>query len=444
MSAAEWTAQTGDANFVTVVRNLVLDALAAADQAKPTALAEAMAELRHQDTLLADAPSDADEDAAARNAAKRSLIADCLTGLEAVAAPDPTGVGAWLEALAASVDWIGRVRAVAAETPDLADAAAEADGRAEQIAQMLVSLDPEAREVVLGAALPVAGLAIVLEHVPAAELPAMAADLAAANAAEPSYRDELCRALVAREAARAEEPAAALDEDKAAGAVLNAFCAAPAILAYAAEVAARGPRDLAGLVDAVAAPGVPSAVSRLAAALHAALRDRFGGAMATELVRGFLLLRVLESALSDTLRAEIEQLLAETPSDIALDDALLRFTEDVVAAGREATSIAAAGDDPDDITVLRGNALQGADALAAAFQEPTPPDPLGTLPANPVTILGQAILRARASRPGGYVWGRLQDLADRDTDLYLALVEDERMAVMDLVQVPGGLLDEVA
>jgi hypothetical protein len=443
VSAAEWTAQTGDANFITVVRNLVLDALAAADQGKPAALAEAIAELRQQDTLHADSPSDTDGDAAAQNAAKRSLIAGCLTGLEAVAEPDPTGVGAWLDALAASVDWVGGISAAAAETPDLADAAAEADRRAEQIAQMLVSLDAEAREVALGAALPVDGLAVVLERVPATDLPAIAAALAAANAADPSYRDALCRAMVTREAARADEPAAALDEDTAAGAVLSAFRAAPAILAYAAEVAGRAPHDLSDLIDAVAAPGVPSAVSRLGAALHEALRDRFGGAVATELVRGFLLLRILESALSDTLRAEVDQLLAETPRDTGLDDALLRFTEDVVAAGREATSIAAAGDDPDDITVLRGNALQGAEALAATFQEPTPPDPLGTLPTNPVTILGQAILRARDGRPGGYVWGRLQELAVNDTDLYLALIEDERMAVMDLVQVPGGLLDEV-
>jgi hypothetical protein len=213
--------------------------------------------------------------------------------------------------------------------------------------------------------------------------------------------------------------------------MLAAFSAAPAVSAFAASLAARAPQDLAGLAEAVTTLVVPSAVSRLATAIHAGLRKRFGNAVATELVRGFLLLRILGAALPDTLRTQVEELLSEKRSDGNVDGALLRFTDHVVAAGEEASAIAGMGEDPDDIVVLRGIALQSPGVFATTFQQPTPPDPLGTLPANPVTILGQAILRARELRSGGYQWGLVQDLAVTDTDLYLALIEDERMAVMD-------------
>jgi hypothetical protein len=431
MSAAAWTAQTGDADFVAFMAQLIGDAFLAADHGETQTVAMAIAALRDQDDALASMPLDPDEGGADRQTAKRALIRECLTGLDVATGPDLDGFGAWLDALVASSHWIGLISSLRPSEMEITEAVTQARRSAEQIANMLISLDSDTLDVVFGASLPIEGLAVALEYVPALRLPAVASALASASTDDPAYHDALCRAMVTRAAASVSETAAALDSDTATGVMLAAFSAAPAVSAFAASLAARAPQDLAGLAEAVTTLVVPSAVSRLATAIHAGLRKRFGNAVATELVRGFLLLRILGAALPDTLRTQVEELLSEKRSDGNVDGALLRFTDHVVAAGEEASAIAGMGEDPDDIVVLRGIALQSPGVFATTFQQPTPPDPLGTLPANPVTILGQAILRARELRSGGYQWGLVQDLAVTDTDLYLALIEDERMAVMD-------------
>lgn len=442
MSAADWKARTGDAAFVDGLAACVRDLMGAADRGEAAAVAQGIAALRERLQSLRDEKIAAtDEAAQAAQAAKVAMTEDCIAGLEAIAVPDPDGIGAWLDGLAESIGWIGAAIGAADGNPALASAAAEADRAAARIAAELAELAPEARQVALAAALPPAGLAVVLEKIAPDQRMMVAADAAAANAAEPEYRDALCRASAARAAHAAAGPAEVLAPDGMASALLAAFAAAPAIAAYVHRVAAAAPADLAGLVAAIEAVAVPSAVSRPASALHAALEERFGASAATEIVRGWLLLRILGPSLPADLTARIARLLGEAPSaaDVPADDALILFTEHVVAAGAEAADIAAAGDDPDDIVTMRGNALLGAEELAATFLAPTPPDPLGTVPANPATVLGQAILKARAARPGGYLWSEIQALRESDMDLYLALIEDERAQVMDLIEIPGGL-----
>jgi hypothetical protein len=445
MSAAEWKARTGDDAFVDDIATAVKALMDAADNGDTATVADGIAALRGRRDSLRSANA-GDEDARDRNEAKIALIGSCIEGLEAISAPDPDGIGAYLDDLADAISWIEAATAAARENAALAEAGAEAEQAAARIAAQLQDLEPGVRRAVLSGTVSPGGLAVVLEKIPTDRIGAIAAEIAAANAANPDYRDVLCGASIARAAATATEPADALAPDNSASALLAAFAAAPAVTAYADQIAATSPTDVRSLAGALENFAVPSSLSRIVAVVHAAIDARFGSAVATDLARGILLLRMIGPSLPAALTAQIETFLGATPTggDVAVDDALLVFTGHVVAAGAEAAEVAAIGNDPDDIVTMRGNALLGAEELAATFMAPTPPDPLGTQPANPVTVLGQAILKARAARPGGYQWAAVAELQARDIDLFLALIEDERAAVMDLIDIPGGLRDEAA
>src|ERR1700744_190958 len=109
MSAAAWTARTGDADFVAFMAQLLGDAFLAADHGETQTVAMAIAALRDQDDALASMPLDPDEGGADRQTAKRALIRECLTGLDVATGPDLDGFGAWLDALVASLHWIGLI-----------------------------------------------------------------------------------------------------------------------------------------------------------------------------------------------------------------------------------------------------------------------------------------------------------------------------------------------
>ncbi len=83
--------------------------------------------------------------------------------------------------------------------------------------------------------------------------------------------------------------------------------------------------------------------------------------------------------------------------------------------------------------MLRGAALDDQFRLSATFRRPTPPDPLGTLPAIAVNALGQAIMRVRTRRFIGYDWGAVLDLEETDPEGFANLLLDERCQVLDLL-----------
>ena len=116
---------------------------------------------------------------------------------------------------------------------------------------------------------------------------------------------------------------------------------------------------------------------------------------------------------------------ARAPMDWLADQAVL--------AGRLAEQIAQDGDDPDDLLVLRGAALDNELSMNATFAEPTPPDPLGTLPAIAVNALGQAIGRVRTQRHTTYDWATVSKFADADPTGFDLLLTDERCRVLDLL-----------
>lgn len=311
------------------------------------------------------------------------------------------------------LDWI----ADEATAPTVA--AAEADEAAAALAAALAALTAAARRGLWHGPWPAEGLAAVLERMAPAARAVAATELAGSDA---NRLAALCDAVLRRAVAGAPDAAAVLAPDATASLLLLSWQAGGAGAAFAARLRAAAERGKAEA--ALAAAVVPSCVSRPVALLHAAVAPRFGAPDALALVRGQLVQRLLAPALDGVAAA-------------ALD----RFAADVVAAGMQAEAFAAEGDDPDDLLVQRGAALASGLDLFAAFAEPTPPDPLGTLPAVKLTALGQAILAARQQRPT-YDWATVQQAAEADPDGFTILLGDERAAVLDLALAASGIAPE--
>ena len=424
MSLQDWKARTGDTAFVDKVSQLVNRLL---DKPEPAPVTRAIAALE----VLRKAPAG---DATPRALAARQEMLDMVvTALEALVTPDPDGVGAYIDNLAA------RLRSIGADLIRGRNEEARRDAAA--LAEEIADLPPEAFAALANAEPAPAGLAAVLGLLPAGARHVLAEALGAPMIRDAAYGADVCQAVLADATANAADAGTVLDPDSVPSLVLAAIAGGGASEAYARAVGDAAPENLTGLVEALGAQAVPSAVSRPLLALHDTLAGRFGPGIGLAAARGHLLLRVIGPALADDLTAALTALLRDgpAPEQVAIEDALTVFTDHVLAAGRAAEDIALTGGDPDDLIGQRGAALDSAEHLAAAFLPPTPADPLGTLPANPVTLLGQAILRARAARPDGYDWGAVAALETGDPLMHAALLHDERIEVIDLVEIEGGL-----
>lgn len=427
---AEWAEATGDPAFVERLFGAVdkLKPAIAAAQAAGTPIVDAVPGLSATvATLHAVAEAAAKQldraeeggnpDAVAKAAAKAALVGDLSEALESLTAPnDP----------AETMNWIGEQAAAASLGRADAETRAAADA-ARDIAEQLAALDSAARTEEFGAKWPPQGVAVLFEHMPADRLGAAAADIMRATADDPAYGLAVCTAALERSAARAVDADGMLDSSGAASLLLAAYCA-PGTDAYGHALAA-SPGTLPEKLLRVPVPGVLAATG---AALHDAAQRRFDSDTAWTMVRAHAVLRMLGSATGDD--AATSALLA----DAGLQDELNRFLDQLLRAGTLARSAIAAGDDPDDLLVQRGAALADRFSLADTFEDPSPEDPLGAMPALTVTALGQALLAARQLRSTDYDWAAVLELEEEDPERFLGLIEDERLTVMDLLTLPDG------
>ncbi len=131
------------------------------------------------------------------------------------------------------------------------------------------------------------------------------------------------------------------------------------------------------------------------------------------------------------------RLAALRPDFARLAEMFDAWVHELIAAGRFALAIHTEqpGADPDD-AVTQAEAIIASDmALADAFEQPTPDDPLGTSPRYGLTAIGQAIEVARQQRSTDYDWVAVQHLADSSPGEFAALLRDERLHVLDHVRL---------
>ncbi len=344
------------------------------------------------------------------------------------------------EELAPLVAWIGEALSPGALADSEPEEAAEA---ADDLAAALADLPPATRGALWQAGWPADGVAVLLGRMPSAARALAAAELAAV----PQRGLAVLAAALAHSAAGANEAADLLAPDSAA-AVLALACqtAGPgwAYVQSIVQAAASAPpaEALPALAAALASTVVPAQVSSTAAAISDAAA-RFGEEQAALLVRAHMLQRLFAPALPPgPIAAAIAGIAGGAKVPAAWQDAaalLDAALAQIVLAGDAARELAALGEDPDDLLTQRGAVLASDAGLLQTFAKPSPPDGLGTLPALPMTALGQAILRARAERPGGYDWGSVLALEQDDPDSFALLLADERAIVLDLVLTGAGI-----
>lgn len=428
---AGWAARVGDVQFVSSVlgqASALAGSLAALPGGERPALAAFLAELR------AEAGAAGPDDQGRARAAFATEVADAL---ETLGAPL-----SWGEQAGELLDWIGaRLVGVGLDgaPPDFR---AEADRAAVALAATLDASDPTARAAAIEPDWSPVGCLAVLAAMPPAPRAAFTAELAEVIG-WPTLVGAAIRPPFGRDggATGQDGAVALLAPDSPAGQVIDLAHSQASVLRYAAEIGQRATASLSDLPALLLAIPVPAALSRLAAALHDALAERFGAVASAEVVRGVLLARVLAPALPPPLAEAVAELLAAEPEGalVAVDAALADYAAEIVGAGRAAERAAGDGEDPDDLAVQRGAALLDADALMATFRDPTPDDKLGTLPAVRVTVLGQAILAARSERPSDDIdWTDVIALQDGDPLAFETLLLAERGAVLDLVRAPSG------
>jgi hypothetical protein len=315
-----------------------------------------------------------------------------------------------------------------------AAAAVEARDAAADLAEDLQALDPAARLALLPQ-LPPDGIVRLAQAMPPATLAALAAELALASVADATLRvwlHGLCDTALRLEAEQAEVAADVLRPGGPAACLLVAFHGSGAAGNYAraagAAFAGGGPAALAATLNSTA---MPAELARLAATLHDTAAGRFGPDVARALVRGHLFVRLIAPAAGEAGAAIAAT--ANAGPDVAERVPMDWLADQAVLAGRLAEQIAEDGDDPNDLFVLRGAALDNELSLDATFAEPSPPDPLGTLPAIAINALGQAIGRVRTQRHTAYDWGTVAKFAEADPAGFDLLLTDERCRVLDLL-----------
>ncbi len=428
---AGWAARVGDPLFVSSVlgrASALAGSLAAQPGGEAPALAGFVAELR------AEAGAAGPDDQGRARAAFAMEVADAL---ETVAAPL-----SWGEQVGELLAWIGARLVDAASDGVPPGFVAEATRAAAALAATLAASDPSARAAAVEPDWSPVGCLAVLAEMPPAPRAAFTAELAEVIG-WPTLVGAALRPPFGRDGGATSQDGAValLQPDSPAGEIIGLAQAQASVTSYAAEIGQRATASLPDLPALLLATPAPAALSRLAAALHDTLAERFGAVAAAEVTRGLLLARVLAPAMPRPLAEAVAELLAAEPDDalVAVDDALAEYAAEIVEAGRAAERVADDGEDPDDLAVQRGVALLDVDALAATFRDPTPGDKLGTLPAVRVTALGRAILAARAERSADDVdWADVIALQDGDPVAFEALLLAERGAVLDLVRALSG------
>lgn len=339
-------------------------------------------------------------------AAQIALADEVARSIDELLAPD---VDAVLQECAGSI-----AAELASADGDVADAMALAS----EVVDTLATLDGAERRTVLAQPWPPLGIAAVLQQAVGVERLVLATDLVAAR--EGNSGLALAAGGIMEIAIReADDADAVLAGDSVVSALLAAIGGSAAVSTYTALLGT----DVGRLLRTP----VPALLSCPVAMLHAAAAARFGDEMATVLARAALLQRGLVAKLDLPLLAVLQS------PEPQLADTVDEYVAQVVAAGHTARSIAEDDEDPDELLTQRGAALNDAGTLEACFRDPTPDDPLGTLPRVTVTALGTALLTARSRRATDYDWERLAELEETRPDDYLLLIEDERMEVMDLV-----------
>jgi hypothetical protein len=217
---------------------------------------------------------------------------------------------------------------------------------------------------------------------------------------------------------------------------------------------------LARLLDAVHQIIVPAELSMLAAVI--ADRAGSGDAQAEGLAGAVVVRHVLDPQLraaAPASNAALVQVVTMALNDLAdgipfgerpgsrlaalrpdfagLAELFDAWMHELITAGRFALAIHAERPDADpDDAVTQAEAIIASDmALADAFVQPTPDDPLGTSPRYGLTAIGQAIEVARLQRSTDYDWVAVQHFADTSPAEFAALLRDERLHVLDHVRL---------
>jgi hypothetical protein len=340
--------------------------------------------------------------------------------------------------------WVAGALSTPIRDPAEAERAAQAAG---ELADDLAGLDAAGRLAVLRA-MPRAGVLRVLSAMADGLRAVLAADLAQASVAERELRTwlyMLCDEAVRLDAAETDEAVHLLRPGCPASTLLVAYHGSGDAGRYVDAVAAAASGGTAGvdaglrrLVAVLGTAVMPAEISRLAACLYDAVTERFDNDVALALVRGHLFVRLIAPAVGkvtgspDELGAAIARVANGEQPDAA-QEAMDWLADQAVRAGRLAEEIVQDGEDPEDLFVLRGAALQDELSLDATFAEPTPPDPLGTLPAIAVNALGTAIKRVRTRRFTAYDWAVVAAFAEADPFGHAILLTDERCQVLDLL-----------
>jgi hypothetical protein len=214
------------------------------------------------------------------------------------------------------------------------------------------------------------------------------------------------------------------------------------------------------IADLEVAP-LPAEITRACAVMSADSQGRgFDERQARILVGGQVFLRLINPYLVDlikTLRNPVDQRLVVMVTKImqnlandvpfakepewkpfvgiffpSLRDAVGAFLDRVVACGQQAQGLLAVqpGLDTDDLFDVITAAKSSDTLLARMFKDPSEGDPLGTDPADPHSLLGNALAQAAMLRDRSY---NVEDLRERPD--FAQMVHDERREVLELVSV---------
>lgn len=196
---------------------------------------------------------------------------------------------------------------------------------------------------------------------------------------------------------------------------------------------------------------VPPAVAKICETLHSAAMQKFNDEeTALSYVGGHVFLRLFNPAMTtakydtpDAKRVAVVQ--SKVLQSMAngghvkdrgfdrLNDMIDELAPQVKEYLKWAVEVGAAAKADMTVQDLAESALMSGSEVGKLFVEPTADDPLGTLPANPLSMLGDAIAKLRTQRNTDYDWQDMSELKENSPVVFWEQVDDERRIVLDLV-----------
>lgn len=201
----------------------------------------------------------------------------------------------------------------------------------------------------------------------------------------------------------------------------------------------------------ILAKPIPTAVSRVCETLYATAMKKYGDEdEALRYVGGHVFLRIINPALMSAKYASpgdqrnavrMSKVIQNLANGTAIKDNGYERLNDLIdelspQVDAYLRGIVEVGDtDKKDVTVqeLAESALMSGDAINGFFAEPTADDPLGTIPSQPLSVLGRAIAKVRTQRNLDYDWNQLLSLKETNPKAFWRNVRDERRIVVEMV-----------